>query len=241
MKILCKSPKTASLSHLFEDSFIEFFQSSFKSSEIYIISPWISVIEFKERKFVYYPYVSSQSFIDIFKALAEQGKKIYIVSRCLDFIDNNTLFLSYNIARSKAVIPEDMRRNLRDEIRDLINRFNLILNILRLNVATMRFDVEQRLHSKIYLNDFIVMIGSLNFTYNAMYRNYECLSIIYKDEAPNIYEYSREYAKELTGSFKDFQECEDTILYNLSKIVGLRFSSLEELIEFLREDILRRL
>jgi len=238
--VICKGPKDKGT--IFEEPLLRFLTLSFHSKEIYIVTPWISTFEFKSQKLIYYPYVSSAKVFDILMALAKNGVKVFIATRCFDFLDYDLLYLVFTIANhNHTAILDELKHYVKDNIRDIIWRAEALTKLVKGKNTNVRFDLEQRLHSKIYINDFMVITGSLNFTYSAMFRNYECINIIYRDEDIESYNYLYRYSRELLKHLLEYSECEKAILDRFAKIINVRFTSLEELMEFLREDVLRKL
>jgi phosphatidylserine/phosphatidylglycerophosphate/cardiolipin synthase-like enzyme len=235
--IICKGPKD--IDTVFEKSLLLFFSTSFHSKEVYMVTPWISTFEFRSQKLIYYPYVSSAKVLDILMALARNGVKVSIATRCFDFLDYDLLYLVFTVTNYGTTA--EIKHYIQENLEDIIRRAEALLELSKVKNINVRFDLEQRLHSKIYINDFMAIMGSLNFTYSAMFRNYECINIIYKDKDVNSYNYLRKYSEELFQHLLEYSTCEKAILDRLAKVVNVKFSSVKEMLDALREDILRRL
>jgi phosphatidylserine/phosphatidylglycerophosphate/cardiolipin synthase-like enzyme len=236
VNIICKGPGDSA--NVFEKPIVDFLYKSFKSKEIYIVSPWLSRIELGNRKFIYYPYVSTSSVIEILRAIMDKGVRIYVATRCFDFIDNQLIALAYNI--NSLYTAEALRTYIKDELKNMITRMQATLDLCKLANIELRFDINNMLHSKVYVNDFIAISGSLNFTYYGMYRNYECITIIPKDSDPQSYEILREYAKKVVDGIKDFGECEKQVLDSIEESLNIRLSRFKDLMGLL-EEILGRI
>lgn len=238
--LICKGPGDDE--SLFEEPLIKFFCKSFKSKEIFIISPWVSTIELRKRKIIYYPYTSTTSLIEVFRALIKNGIKVYIATRCFDFIDDHLIANAYNVAYDprKYYINKELEQYIKEELVNVVRRTQTLLSINELGNVELKFDIEQKLHSKVFINDFMALMGSLNLTHYGMYRNYECIITIFREKDPETYNALREYAEKIMRELCDLKTCEISVLKALESFLNIRLPRLRDLIELL-EEILRKI
>lgn len=241
-RVACSSPGSAGGG--LEDLLHLFLLASFDSSEVIIVSPWISSFELS-RKLVYYPYVSSRAIDEILRALGESEigggarRSVRVGTRCFDFIDYQLLALAYEIAESGTRSRRSLVEYVRESIEGLRDRVAALLKFGQMTGVEFRFDLGQRLHSKVYVNDFMVLLGSANFTHSGVHRNYECLYAIFK-EKEEVYWKLKDYAEALLKSMETYYSCERSVLSSVSSSVGLKLSSLRELVALL-DYIVRRI
>ncbi|MEM0506662.1 MAG: phospholipase D-like domain-containing protein [Thermosphaera sp.] len=220
-----------------EDMLYLFLITSFDSDEVIIISPWLSSFRLS-RRIVYYPYISSDAIDDVLKSLVDSGTKVYIAARCFDFIDYELLVLANGVINGSLPPRHGMIGYVRQSIEELRDRTNALLRFSQIPGIEFRFDVDQRLHSKVYVNDFMVLIGSANLTYSGIYRNLECLYMIPKEE--KSYPELRNYAKTLLDEIATYDSCEKSVLGFTNSFLNLKLSSLRELVVFL-DKIVRKI
>jgi phosphatidylserine/phosphatidylglycerophosphate/cardiolipin synthase-like enzyme len=225
VEVYCKELNDNEL--LFERIFRKLLFTAFESKKLYIISPWLSIFNFK-LKFVYYPYVSSTSVEDVLKAIIDSGVRIYMFTRCFDFLDLELIGIAY-----RGVVSKSMLSYIKGSLSDMIERAETLLRLANLKDLSIKFDLDNRLHSKVYVNDHMAILGSANFTYSGLYRNIECIAVVGRDET--IHQVLRKYAETLSGGFRGFPECENYVLNSLKSIAGIRLGSLKELLELLKE------
>jgi phosphatidylserine/phosphatidylglycerophosphate/cardiolipin synthase-like enzyme len=237
--LICKGPGDDE--SLFEEPLTKFFCKSFKSKEIFIISPWVSTIELRKRKIIYYPYISTTSLIEVFRALIKNGVKVHIATRCFDFIDDHLIAIAYNVAYGphKYHINKELEQYIKEELVNVVRRTQTLLSINELSNIDLKFDIEQKLHSKVFINDFMALMGSLNLTHYGMYRNYECIITVFREKDPEAYDALREYAEKIMRGLYDLKTCEINVLKALESFLNMKLPGLRDLVELLEEILIK--
>jgi phosphatidylserine/phosphatidylglycerophosphate/cardiolipin synthase-like enzyme len=228
LRVLCRGVSDSG--PLFDDILYRFLLTSLRSRRVLVVSPWLSPFELRSLKVVYYPFISSQRVNEVLSAAAGKGVRVVIAARCFDFLDYGLLVLALNTLRGG---PRDsgVLEYLAASIDNLRDRVETLVNFCYRGKYECRLDVEQRLHSKVYVNDFMAIVGSANFTYSGFYRNLECLTVLPSDDAE--YSYIVDYAENLVRSLKGVEECERHVVESLQSTLGLRVRGLGGLVELL--------
>lgn len=213
-----------------------FLTDAFSSDFVYIVSPWITNFRLRSRV-VAYPYISSNRLLDVVEKLAESGKRVTVVTRCFnDFIPYDIIYfmVMHDIGASK-IRNEELLSYLGKQVSDLKNRIESYLKIVEMSSKypsiVLRTDVENKLHSKIYLIDRYALMGSANLTGSGMNWNYECLTVIGADT--QTYSSLLKYAEELANRLKSFGDCEEAALKAVEQRTGLRLNSVKDLLNLL--------
>lgn len=228
MRVICRG--LGDSISIFDDVLFSFLLTSLESKRIMILSPWLSPFELKSLKVVYYPFVSSQRVDEVLAAVANKGARVVIATRCFDFLDYGLLALTSSILR-KGVQDAGILEYLAESIENLRDRVEVLVRFCYRGSYECRLDLEQRLHSKVYVNDFMAILGSANFTYSGFYRNLECVAALSKDEA--WYDYIAGYAENLANSLKGIRECENQVVRSLESALDLKVRDLNEVVDLL--------
>jgi len=230
LRVICRG--SGDNSFVFDDVLFRFLITSLESGRVLIVSPWLSPFELKSLRVVYYPYVSSQRVDEVLAAAVSKGTKVVIATRCFDFLDYGLLALASSTLR-KGVRDADILEYLAESIENLRNRFEALVRFCYRGGYECRLDLEQRLHSKVYVNDFMAIIGSANFTYSGFYRNLECVAMLFNKEDKGCYDYVAKYAENLANSMKGVKECEEQVVRSLESALDLKVGDLNEVAETL--------
>ncbi|ADN49593.1 hypothetical protein Vdis_0180 [Vulcanisaeta distributa DSM 14429] len=230
-----------------EELMRRFLHESFGSKYIYIISPWITPFTLSSR-FIHYPYVSSNNVIDVLKALSNSGVGVKVLMRCIDdSMDIQLIRVLTNLVRERQIIlNNEVKSFFRDRIDDFLNRANAMIDLARDLKDAVRFDLGAddklltwyRLHTKLYINDHSVIMGSANFTRGGILDdgNWECVSHFTKEENTEIYNYALRVAQHYFSISKGFSDCERRVVRIVNEFGGVvnePIYSIEDLIEYL--------
>jgi len=227
---------------------------SFNSKYLYIISPWVSSFRFS-RKFIYYPYVSTHDVIEVLNAIHKNGVKVYMLIRCFDdFLSPDIIYALFTIYKSvsssgsasselRTSLPHIVAGYLKSQLKMMLNRLETSEKFVRsgFNVKSdlgAHDNTYFRLHAKIYVNDRLALIGSVNFTRSGVVKggNWECLMLVEQDN--ELYKEVLKEAERLYNSGKDFTECIErllTLINEALKPLGVTVKSLDELKTKLKE------
>ncbi len=246
MKLVCRDLQGTTSSYTIESLIRRFLHESFNGSFVYIISPWISLFKFS-RPFIHYPFVDTNGVDDVLRALADVVE-VKILTRCIDdYIDIVFIKLLrlWQDLRSKLQITasEQLQSYLRERVDSFIETLKLVIRLKDILGTNLLFDSRSpnygRLHTKLYLNDFSVVLGSANFTKSGIadHGNWECLFHLKKDEAISIYTEALNVARRHFNSGQDFFSCERSTLSLLTKLnlIEKPVASLEELLEYFED------
>ncbi len=231
-----------------EELIKRFLHESFNSKYVYIISPWITSFELDSR-FIHYFYVSSNNVIDVLKALTNSGIDVKVVTRCLDdSMDVQLIRILTNIVQRErdTELNDDIKAFFRDRINEFLDRAIALVSLADDLRDSLRFDLGAndelfpwyRLHTKLYVNERSIIMGSANFTRGGILDggNWECVIHFTKDENTNLYNEALRVAQHYLSISKGFEDCERRVVRIINEFGGVinePVYSIEDLIEYL--------
>lgn len=245
MRVICRGPGFNNDVDI-EDLFMDFLYESFKSRFLYVISPWITAFNFN-RRIIYYPYVSSGNALDVIRALVDNGVDVRIITRCIDDsvkADVINLVSSIISGGISDAVPGDVRDYLRDQLDEIASNVDGVLRFYGELYDRVVFDLgandalpaRYRLHSKLYVNEFSVIVGSANFTRGGITEggNWEC--IVEVNNGEELYKDLLNYAQQYLKVGRPFSECmrrTSKLLRDLSSLLKITVADAEDLTKML--------
>jgi phosphatidylserine/phosphatidylglycerophosphate/cardiolipin synthase-like enzyme len=230
------TPRGGRLDRVFARFLLE--EARVRGGSLYIVSPWISDVRF-ERRLVYLPYLDAGGVLEALEQLASAGKSVFVVTRYYDDVLKPDLLYTWAqlfqlLEQGSREELDELRRELKDDVSFSLSRIEALDEILRMEGVRVRFN--NRVHAKLYVGERLAIIGSANLTFMST-RNEECVIVASRDGDGDLYRRAREYAEEVYASASEERSYERVYLSRLRRLekLGLRFSSLESLREWLRE------
>jgi len=230
------TPRGGKLDRVFARFLLE--EARVRGGSLYIVSPWISDVKF-ERRLIYLPYLDAGGVLEALEQLASAGKSVFVVTRYYDDVLKPDLLYTWAqlfqlLEQGSREELDELRRELKDDVSFSLSRIEALDEILRMEGVRVRFN--NRVHAKLYVGERLAIIGSANLTFMST-RNEECVIVASKDGDGDLYRRAREYAEEVYASASEERSYERVYLSRLQRLekLGLRFSSLESLREWLRE------
>jgi len=230
------TPRGGKLDRVFARFLLE--EARVRGGSLYIVSPWISDVTF-ERRLIYLPYLDAGGVLEALEQLASAGKSVFVVTRYYDDVLKPDLLYTWAqlfqlLEQGSREELDELRRELKDDVSFSLSRIEALDEILRMEGVRVRFN--NRVHAKLYVGERLAIIGSANLTFMST-RNEECVIVASKDGDGDLYRRAREYAEEVYASASEERSYERVYLSRLQRLekLGLRFSSLESLREWLRE------
>lgn len=241
MRLVCRDRQGSTSRYTIESLIRRFFHESFNSSFVYIISPWISLFEFS-KPLMHYPFVDTNRVDEALRALADVTD-VKVLTRCVDdSIDIGFMkFLRiWREVQTGVGASEALINYLIGHLDNFTKTLELVITLRDILGDNIRFDLKQpgygRLHTKLYVNDFSVILGSVNFTKSGIADNgnWECLLKLRRDHAKAIHTDALKVAERHFSLGQDFSTCERVTLSLLAELnlIDKPVASLDELLEY---------
>ena len=230
-----------------EELMIRFFHESFRSGRVYVVSPWVTAFNLS-IKFIHMPYVNNNNVAEVLRALVNKGVEVRVLTRCVDeSLDVQFMRVLINLHRRGGLkLPDEVRELFRRNIEDFINRAESLVRLASDLGDNLRFDLGDkddlfamyRLHSKLYINDYSVIMGSANFTRGGVLDggNWECVIRFARGENEELYRYALNVAEHYFNISRGFGDCERRVVRIVNTVVGSLdepIYGIEDLIDYL--------